>query len=251
MTDADLKARVRMDPSLNSTTVVSDADLRTLLNEGALDMNRRAKLLVGSDTWNTAASQQTYVLSGASPQIDGLGGFLDFYWEAGGLIYTQSSGVVKSCPNDFKIVSEWWLDLHRPGWQTVSASDTIQFAYLSHDSSGNLVLGQHPKPSSTTPQWKAYFVGRGTDMTATTHYPWTGSTTKLTHLEPFMKGCAFYAMWQLHELKTFQKEMAENYMKKYLDVVAQAEEANKKVLDAMLQGLRGEARVYAGQTFGY
>ena len=246
MTLEQLRARARQDPTLNSTTVISVADLDILLNEGALDMNRKAGILVTSGTFNTVASQQTYVLSGASPQLTD---FLEIYWPAGGLIYTQSSGVVKTSPNYFKVVSEGWLDLHRPGWQTVSASDTVEYVYLSYNSSGGLVLGQHPKPLTTTPSWKAYFIQRGTNMSAVGDFPWVPATN-LVHLEPFHKGIAFYAMWQCHELKTFQKDYAEKYMKMYLAMVEEASEVQKDLLSAEIDGARREAMVFAGQIFG-
>lgn len=246
MTLANLRTRGRMEPAINSTDVISVADFDVLLNEGALDMNRKAGILLMSGTFSTAASQQTYVLSGASPKLTN---FLDIYWPSGGLIYTQSSGVVKTSPNDFKVVSEAWLDLHLPGWQAASASDTVSHVYLSQDSSGNLVLGQHPKPSTTTPQWKVYFVARGTDMSAAGDYPWV-SATNLVHLEPFHKGIAFYAMWQAILLKVGNQELAKRYLEMYLAVVEEAAEHQKRIFDSEIAGTRLEAQVFAGQTFG-
>ena len=246
MTLAQLRARFRLDPSLTSITVIPVADADILLNEGALDMNRKAGILRVSGTFNTVIDQQTYILSGASPVLTN---FMDIDWETGGLIYTQSSGVVKTQPNHFKVVSESWLDLHRPGWQTATASDTPDSVYLSYNSAGGLVLGQHPKPSTTTPSWKVYFISRGVDMAAAGDYPWVPAT-QLTHLEPFHKGIVYYALWQTHLLKTFRDKEAQKYLELYVDQVEQAKAAMDKLMGAEIIGTRREAQVFSGQSFG-
>lgn len=246
MTLTQLRARFRQDQALKSTTVIDVTDADILFNEGALDMNKRAKVLRMSGTFNTVASQQTYVISGASPVLTN---FLEIDWETGGLIYTQSSGVVKTSPNHFTVKSESWLDLHLPGWQTASASDTPSHVYLSYNSSGYLVFGQHPKPSTTTPSWKFYFTGRGTDMSAGGDYPWvTGAN--LVHMESHHKGIVYYAQWKAHELRTFMEKEAQKYMELYLAECEMAKETMDKLFEAEIRGTRREAQVYAGQTFG-
>src|SRR3990167_9038728 len=156
---SELRTRVRVDAPL-TTSLISDANLNLLLVEGALHLAKDGYALpVVSAAWSAVASAQTYILSGASSKVSN---FLDLYWPMGGLIYTQSSGNVKTSPGDFQFVSESWLNLHSAGWQNDSVSDTLQHAYLSFDSSGYLILGVHPASSTTTPTFKLTYLSRGT-----------------------------------------------------------------------------------------
>ena len=236
-----------MDELFSSTTVISNADLNTLLNEGALDLARRGDAFILSATWSAVASASAYVLSGASPKVTG---FLDIYWLAGGLIYTQSSGVTKTAPNDFEFVTESWLDLNLPGWQDATASDTLLKAFLSFNASGYLTLGVYPASSSTTPTFKLYFKSRGTDMDGDTKYPWTNSTTVLTHTEPYQKGIPFYALHELYKMKGHDDEKAKMYLELYLDQCAGLKEAQAQILAAELEGQGMAARLPASDQFG-
>lgn len=242
-----LITRVRVDRAFNSTTVISDADLTTLLVEGALDMALRGHALILSATWSAVANTGTYVLSGDTPKVSN---FLEVFHEmAGGLIYTQSSGKTKSSPNDFQWTSEGRLDLDYPGWQDATASDTLKAVYLTHDSSGNLVLGVYPKSLTATPTFKLYFLSRGTDMTAG-KYPWTGSAVNMTHTEPYQKGIAFYTLWHLHETYTLIGEQAQKYRDLYVVTAEEMKEAQDRAFFLELAGDRDYARVLASQTFG-
>ena len=247
MTRAELLAYFRLDPLLSSTTVIADSDVVILLNQGALEMNRTAGMLIATGTFNTVASQQEYVLSGASPQLTG---FLDIYYPAGGLTYTQSSGLVKLPPQDFQIVDIPWLDLNYPSWRTLSASDTILNAYLAYNSTGDLVLGQYPKPSTTTPLWTVTFIKRGTDMTNSTWYPWVGGTTLHAHLEPFHRYVAEWAMWHAHDLITKNDKESQKHAQEYVAGVQMAAESQKKIFAAGIVGLRSRASHMANQQFG-
>ena len=246
-TRADLRVIVRQDSLLNSTDVISDADLNTLLLEGAVQFAKDGHPFILSASFNTVASQQEYVLSGASAQTTG---FLELYWPTGGLIYTQSSGVTKSPPQDFTVVSEAWLDREYAGWQDLTASDTLEHVYLGFNSSGYAVLGAVPKPSTTTPSFKVWYVSRGTDMSADANYPYTNGTSNLTHHEPYTKALAYYAMYVLHRDKTKMEGEAEKYFQFYQALAVECREAQQRVLAAELQGLREEGRLWAGQTFG-
>lgn len=248
MTRSVIKTRIRHDLGVSDTDVFSDANLHTLIDEAALDLAKRGKaLIIGSSTWSAVASTQRYVISGESAQVSN---FLEIYWPAGGVVYTQSSGNTKTAPKDFQFVSESWLDLRIPGWQDASASDTLNKVFLSYDSSGNLTLGVYPKSSTTTPTFKLWYISRGTNMTDDTHYPWTGSTTLLTHLEPYMKLIPFYCLWQLHALKTFNEKAEIKYRDLYLAGAAEMAISQDAVFAANIEGLRAEAMVAPGETFG-
>lgn len=244
---SELRTRVRTEVPANSTDTVDNTALNTLLNEGALDMAHRADAYILSATFNTVANTATYVLSGAASNLTG---FLELYWPCGGLVYTQTSGSTKTSPMDFTWSSEQRLDLEIPGWRDASASDTLLAAYLTYDSSGYVNLGLYPKSSSTTPSIKLYYRSRGTDMTADGHYPWTGSTTLLTHTEPFQKAIAFYALWQLFDTKYQIETKAERYKALYLSLCAECKMAQERVVRTEVEGQIMAARQFADQSFG-
>lgn len=244
---SELRSRVRVDSILSSTSLISDANLNTLLVEGALHLAKDGHALPLSATWDGVASTQTYVLSGASAKVSN---FLDVYWPAGGLIYNPTSTATRTAPNDFKFVSESWLDLNVPGWQDDTASDTLEHAYLSFNSSGYVVLGVHPKTSSATPDFKLYFLSRGTDMTDDTWYPWTGGTTNLVHTEPYQVAIAYYAMHVLYSTKVYNVEKADYYLNQYLALAAQMRESQAKIFAAEAVGTRLEAQLLASNVFG-
>ena len=244
----NLLARFRLDRSLKSTTLITDAQVVTLLQEGALRLaDDGDAFIIGSDTWAGVASAQTYVLSGASPKVSS---FLDIYWPAGGLVYKPTSTVTRTAPNDFQVVSESWLNLNLPGWQDAAASDTLQKIYLSFNASGYLTLGVYPKTSTTTPTFKLYFKSRGTDMSAGSNYPWTDSTTNLVHTEPYQVGIAYYAMWQAHETFTLNRAAALHYRARYAEAAAGLKASQAKIVAAEIEGLREEAASMASQAFG-
>ena len=250
-TKADLRAIVRRDPAWNDTTFLPNATLDALLIEGALDLANRGAALPQSATWNAVASTQLYVLGGASPKVTG---FLNLYTEAGGLTYTNASGVLKTNPQDFQIVSEAYLDLTFPTWRSDTASDTLQHVYFSYDASGNLCLGVHPASATTTPVFKLWYLSRGTDLTTAvgsdTFYPWTGTATLLTHLEPYMKGIAWYALWQLHETKSYTASLATRWLSLYLANAEEMRKVQTRVFSAKLDGLTAYGKIAPGQTFG-
>lgn len=245
---SELRTIVRLDPLLNSTTVVADAALNTLLNEGAVQLARDGDAFILTTTWNTTASTSDYILSGgASPKASG---FLDIYWPTGGLTYTQSSGVIKMAPADFRIVSENLLNREFPGWQTATASDTLQYVMLSFDSSGNLILKTSPAAETTTPSFKLWYKSRGTDMSADANYPYVNGTNNLTHIEPYQKAIAYWASYVLHRDKTKQADSAKHFLDLYTLLASQCKQAQRKLFEAELHGQREDGYMMAAQTFG-
>lgn len=241
---SDLRARVRLDRALKSTTLLSVADLDILIKEGAVQLANDGDAFIRKAQWSSIASTQTYVLSGASPKVSN---FLDIYWEAGGLTYNNGTTTV---PLKDLMRSEAWLDLNIPGWQDASASDTITHCYLSHNSDGDLVFGVYPKSSTAISNaFSLYYKSRGTDMSATTDYPWVAATL-LTHTEPYQVGIAFYAQWQAHELFTLNKAVALHYKEKYLEQALGLKEAQRRIFAAELEGLTADAQIVAADSFG-
>lgn len=244
---ADLRARFRLDRALKSTTLISVADADILLKEGELQLANDGDAFILKATWSGVANTREYVISGASAKVTN---FLELYLPAGGLVYLQTSTATKTLPNDFRMVSESWLDLNVPGWRDASASDTLQYIYLTYDTNGYLNLGVHPKTSTTTPTFRLYFKSRGTAMSATTDYPWTGGANLLTHTEPYQVGIAYYAMWKAHETFTLNHARALYFKEQYLEQALALREAQRRIVTAEIDGLMQDAQLVASDTFG-
>ena len=209
----DLRARFRLDRALKSTTLISVADADILLKDGELQLANDGDAFILKATWSGVANTQEYVLSGASAKVSN---YLDLYLPAGGLVYLQTSTATKTMPDNFKLVSELWLDLHVPGWRDASASNTLQYIYLTYDTNGYLNLGVYPKTSTIVPTFKLYYKSRGTAMSATTDYPWTGGANLLTHTEPYQIAIAYHAQWKAHENFTLNQPRALYFKEQYL-----------------------------------
>lgn len=246
-TRSDLRAIVRRDPDL-TTDAISNADLNTVLNEGALDLAQRGDAFIRTATFSSVASTQEYVLSGASAQVSN---FLDLYYPAGAMSYTDANSKVKVSPNHFTIVSEKWLNLHLPAWRDASASDTLQHVYLAFDSNGYLVLGVYPKSKTAiTNAFKLWYKSRGADMSGDGNYPWTNSTTNLTHTEPWQKAIAHYASWRIHAEITKKATKAEEFLALYVTESVELKEAQAKLFAGQLEGLDEEGLLQAADSFG-
>lgn len=242
----NLRAIVRRDPLLQGDAV-SDSDLDAALNEGAVELAKDGHAMLLKASWNTAASTSEYVLSGASPKVSN---FLDVYWPAGGLIYNPTSSVAKLPPTDFTVVSELWLNREYPGWRDLSASDTLQHVAFSYNTSGYLTLLTVPKASTTTPSFTLWYLSTGTAMNADDNYPWTNTTTNLTHTEPYQKGIAYYALSVLWRSVGQDTAQADKWFQLYQGQAAGLREAQRRLVTAETTGLRRSAELHALQAFG-
>lgn len=244
-TFANLRARVRLDRALKSTTLLSVVDLDILLKEGALQLANDGDAFIRRAQWDAVASAQTYVLSGASAQV---ANYLDLYWEAGGMVQLTNAG--KTVPLQEKFRSESWLDLHVPAWQDAAASETITYCYLSFNSVGDLVFGVYPKSkTAVTNAFTLYYKSRGTEMSADGDYPWVAATL-LTHTEPYQIGIAYYAQWKAHETFTINQARALYYKQAYLEQALALRESQRKIFAAELEGLMEDAMRVASESFG-
>ena len=81
------------------------------------------------------------------------------------------------------------MDVNDVGWRTRAATTgTPQYWFLgtAEDNSSNLVIGLSDTPSvAQTDRLWIHYLSRGTLATNDTHYPFTGSTTQLRHLEQY------------------------------------------------------------------
>ena len=246
-TRSELRAIVRQDVLVESTDVISDANLNTLLAESALQFARDGLPFVTQTTWNTVASTSAYVLSGASPKVTG---FLDIHWPAGGLIYAQTSTLTRLPGTDFRVVSEDWLHRNLSGWRDLAASDTLRYVFLSYSSAGYLTLNTVPKASTATPAFTLWAISIGTAMDGDTKYPYTNDTTALAHIEPFTKAIAYWALHVLHRDKTKLASESERYLQLYSGLAKNCQEAQERIRWAEIEGLRQRGQAESGETFG-
>ena len=194
-TRSELRTLIRLAPEVD-TTALSTADCNTLLDKGTIDLGLKGRAIPRNEKVNTVASQQEYVLSGASSVLS-QNDFLAVDMIEGGVLFYDGSRWVGSANGEFMPVTREWLDLNYTGWRTNSAVSVPQYWYVGAgvDNSNNLSLGLVDKPSSSTTDaiW-IHYLSRGKLMTDDTHYPWTGTTTQLIHLEPYEVLLVYYVL---------------------------------------------------------
>jgi hypothetical protein len=211
-TRAELRTLIRLAPEVK-TTAISDANINTLLDKGTIDLALKGRALPRNEKVNVVASQMEYVLSGASPVLTG-NDFLAIDMMDGGVLFSDGSRWIGAANEEFKPVTREWLDLNYQGWRTNSAASVPLYWYVStaEDNSSNLVVGLVDKPSTarTDGLW-IHYLARGTLMTGDTHYPWTGSTTQLVHLEPYDPLLVYYVLEWVNRLITKNSQDADAY----------------------------------------
>lgn len=214
-TRSELETLIRLAPEVSSTVVISDVNLRTLLDKATIDVALRGRALPKSELVNAVASQREYVLSGASPVLTD-NDFLGIDLQGGGVQFNDGSRWIG--PPEFKPATKEWLDRYYSNWRSNSATSTPLYWYLDtqEDNASNLVLGLVDKPSANgTNVLLVHYCSRGKLMTASTHYPWTGSTTQLVHLEPYEPLLVYYCLEWINRLITKDVAAADKYKTLY------------------------------------
>ena len=192
---SELESLVRLAPEVD-TTALSEANLDLLLDKGTIDLALKGRALPRNEKVNTVASQREYVLSGGSSVLS-QNDFLAIDMIEGGVLYYDGTNWHGRL-DGFEPKTREWLDENYPGWRTASASSSPPNYYYigtGEDNSNNLVVGLVDKPSaSTTDGLWVHYLSRGKLMTDDTHYPWTGTTTQLVHLEPYEVLLVYYVL---------------------------------------------------------
>lgn len=215
-TRSGLRSLIRLAPEVD-TTAIANADLDTLLDKAQIDLALKGRPLPRNEKVNLVANSRYFVLSGSSPVLSG-NDFLSIDLTEGGVMFYDGTRWVGS--PEFIPKTREWLDINDVGWRTRSATTgTPQYWFVgtAEDNASNLVLGlsETPSASQTDYLW-IHYLSRGTLMTGDTHYPFTGSTTQLVHLEPYDMVLVYWC-WEFiarnirHELVE-----ADNYLKLYL-----------------------------------
>ena len=194
-TRSELESLVRLAPEVDSTAL-SEANLDLLLDKATIDLALKGRALPRNEKVNVVAEQQEYVVSGASLVLTG-NDFLAIDPLGGSVLVSDGSRWISSANGELKPATREWLDLNYEGWRTNASASTPLYWYLDtgEDNVSNLVVGLVDKPSTarTNGLW-IHYLARGTLMTGDTHYPWTGSTTQLVHLEPYEPLLVYYVL---------------------------------------------------------
>lgn len=172
MTLTTLRSAFRLyTPEADDTDVLSDPNLNTLLNLAAQAFVNITDCLPTDDTFTAITSQQNYNISSV------LTGFGKIRKE-GIWFYNVSSTKWKQLESS----TIAYLNSNYPAWLNASAGLPLRY-YIEGDR-----IGLDPKPSSTyagTNYVKVFYYKRSTDMSADTHYPFSGSTTQYPHLADY------------------------------------------------------------------
>ena len=213
---SELRTLIRLAPDINSTDVISDANVNTLLDKGQIDLSLRGRALPKNEKVNTVAEQREYVISGTSSVLTD-NDFLAIDLQGGGVLFYDGSRWIS--PPEFEPKTREWLDIHQVGWREATSASTPLFWYLdtAEDAVSNLAVGLVDKPSAATANalWINY-LSRGKLMTGDTHYPWTGSTTQLVHLEPYEMLLVYYCLDWIYRLILKNDADADKFLNLYL-----------------------------------
>lgn len=190
---SELRTLIRLAPEV-STGSLSDNNCNLLLDKATIDLGLKGRALPRNEKFNIVLDQREYVVAGTSPILS-QDDFLAIDPRGGGLQFYDGSRWVGD--PYLKPVTREWLDKNYEGWRTASSAAVPMFWYLDtkEDNANDLVIGLVDKPNANgTDYGWLHYLSRGKLMTSDTHYPWTGTTTQLMHLEPYEMLLVYYVL---------------------------------------------------------
>lgn len=162
--------------------VIDNPTLDLVLNEGVKDIADYTVCLKTNKKFTVTASQAEYNLSTV------LGDYLAV--DKSGLWWNNGSIWRPVYPKTLK-----WLDDNVPNWRSQGSGSPLNYS-IDAD-----ILTISPTPAVTLASgfW-LYYGKKPTPMTQEDHYPFSGSTTELTHLSKFDFAIILYAKWKLEPI---------------------------------------------------
>ena len=148
---SELRTLVRLAPELNSTDVISNANLDLLFDKAQVDLGVKGRALPRNEKVNLVANSREHIVSGASSVLTG-NDFLAMDLVGGGVLFYDGSRWVG--PPEFVPKTREWLDIHDVGWRSRSATTaTPQYWFLdtAENNSSYLAIGLSETPSPTPP----------------------------------------------------------------------------------------------------
>lgn len=214
MTQAQLLslARLRI-PEINSTDVISDADLLIILNLACVKFINRTDALPTSSLFNLVLNLNEYSLAS--------------YVSTFGKIRKEGLWIYNAENSKWNPLSPTTMSvLNRdfPSW--INADSSIP-RYYSLDGD---TLTLYPKASATyagTNYLKIYHFARSTDMAGSTQYPFSGSASiRYPHLADFEEVLIDYVRYEMKEIIGKAGDGAASQSKFYLE----CDEIKKKLM---------------------
>lgn len=157
-------------PSISSTLL----DKKTILNEGAREFVLLTRCFPREKKFNVTANNYTYTLSSNVPDFQEM--------REEGLWHLRSDSSTNVWDR-LKPTTIRELDQKFPAWRTQSANDFVRNYWQEGDMIG---LFYTPSTSLTNGLW-IYYYGMSSDMSTTSQYPFTGTTTQDPRLAVYEK----------------------------------------------------------------
>lgn len=180
MTLNQLIQRLRIQVPDAKKSVVSDADVTTLLNEACDKVNLIAKIYKGSVLFNMTINVQKYDLSDVASRFVTPD-------KSPARFLTSDSTYRRMYPK-----TRAWMDKKVENWLDASAGDP-QYYWFDGDE-----FWCHPKPSATrTNGFKLYGLLSAVPMDSGDNYPWTNTTKEIKAFRPMDIALVAYARWQI------------------------------------------------------
>lgn len=153
-------------PEINSTDALDNTDLDTVLNMAAKEMLEKTDGYPTSTIFNGVAdtleySITTYISTFGKLHEEGL-----WWYDSGNSKWLQLTAKTRNTLSD-----------EYPTWRTADAGNPRVYAV-----DGDLLIICPKLSANQTNAFKLYHYARSTDMSADSHYPFTGSTTELSTL---------------------------------------------------------------------
>jgi hypothetical protein len=188
MTLADLIALCRLEiPEILSSDVISDTNLKLLINNGAREFINKTDALPTYKLFDLVLNLleyplSTYITDYGKPRKQGLW----FY------------NVVSGKWIQLEATTLPYLATNYPSYLNTASSNPLRFSI-----DGDLIL-VHPPASSTyvgTEYLKLFYYARSVDMTSNTNYPFSGSdTVHFTHLADYEEMIVEYVRWRIKRI---------------------------------------------------
>ena len=168
MTLANLRTLARSYVPAADTSIISDATQLIIFNQACVEIARFTKCLPKYSTFTAVVDRREYNLRTLiTDYLCPLDEGYCYYYD--GTDYDQ-----------IDLVNIGYLNLNHSDWQTESSGDTDKGVIL-----GDTFYPSPPSDSTVSNGYKLFYCAKPTDMSAETHYPYSGSTTEISRLAPY------------------------------------------------------------------
>lgn len=180
MTLTQLIQRFRIQVPDAKKSVISDADITTMLNEGVDKVNLIAKIYKGNVLFAMTENDQDYNLSSVASDFVG-----------------PDKSPARFLNSDSQYKKIWpktraWMDKKIENWIDAAAGDP-QYYWFDGDE-----FWVYPKPSATRSDgFKLYGLLSAVAMDSGDNYPWNNTVNEIKAFRPMDLAIVAYARWQI------------------------------------------------------